>query len=77
MKFVMELKAALNSYKELYYDYVNKAQQRTITDYLSRLPPPPSPTPTSSAAEMEVEIPDEELYAILEDDTDITPTFSG
>ena len=77
MKFVMGLNATLNAYKELYYDYVNKAQQRTITDYLSRLPPPPPPTPTSSAVEMDVDIADEELDAILEDDTDAKSTFSG
>ena len=72
-QFVQHMNLTLKAYKELYNEYVNKAQQRSITYYLSRVPPPPPPP----AVEMDADIPDEELDAILEDDDDVTSTFSG
>ena len=72
-QFVQHMNLTLKAYKELYNDHVNKAQQRSITYFLSRVPPPPPPP----AVEMDVDIPDDELDAILEDDDDVTSTFSG
>ena len=74
----MTINGAINTYKELYFNHVNKAQQPTITDYLSRLQPsPPPPTSSSNSAPMDVEIEDDELDAILRDDSEVTPNFSG
>ena len=70
-QFVQHMNLTVKAYKELYNEYVNKAQQRSITYYLSRVPPPPP------AVEMDADIPDDELDATLEDDDNITSTFSG